>query len=35
VDFGRNGGALYLAEEPFHVAMAIALFGRPPTKLVR
>jgi hypothetical protein len=34
-DFGGNGGALYLAEEPFCVAMAIALFGQPPTKLVK
>jgi hypothetical protein len=33
--FGGNGGALDLPEEPFHVAMAIALFGQPPAKLVK
>jgi hypothetical protein len=34
-DFRRNVGAFDLPEEPFHVAMAIALFGQPPAKLVK
>src|SRR5205823_4980675 len=33
-NFERNGGAIDLPEEPVHLAVAIALFGQPPTKLI-